>query len=172
MFGFFFIEFIIKLTIMAQEIERKFLLKDHTFKAISKQKKMIIQGFLSTVPERTVRIRIIDNQGFITIKGISNESGASRFEWEKEIDTKEAEDLIKICAPGVIHKTRYYVKSGKHTFEVDEFHDENKGLVIAEIELSSEKESFKKPKWLGKEVTGEVKYYNSMLVNNPYKNWK
>jgi len=157
---------------MAHEIERKFLVKDETFKVESMQELKIIQGFLSSVPERTVRIRISGNKGFITVKGISNESGASRFEWEKEIDIADALDLLKLCDPGVIHKTRYYVKSGKHTFEVDEFHDKNKGLVIAEIELSSEKESFKKPKWLGKEVTGEVKYYNSMLVNKPYKNWK
>lgn len=156
---------------MAQEIERKFLVKDETFKVESFQKMKIIQGFLSTVPERTVRIRIIGKQGFITVKGISNESGASRFEWEKEIDFDDAQELFKICVPGVIHKTRYMVKCGEHTFEVDEFHGDNEGLVIAEMELLSEDEIFKKPKWLGQEVTGEVKYYNSMLMNNPYKNW-
>lgn len=157
---------------MPQEIEKKYLVKDDTYKAKTDHKKVIIQGFLSTVPERTVRIRISGNQGFITVKGISNESGASRFEWEKEINIKDAEDLIKICEPGVIHKTRSYVKSEEHIFEVDEFHGENRGLVIAEIELSAEDESFKKPKWLGKEVTGQLRYYNSMLTKNPYKNWK
>ncbi len=157
---------------MAREIERKFLLKDDTFKAISKQKMIIIQGFLSTVPERTVRIRILGDQGFITVKGISNKSGVSRFEWEKEIDIQDARELLKICEPGVIQKTRFHVKSGVHTFEVDEFHGDNKGLVIAEIELSSEDEIFKKPNWLGKEITGDVKYYNSMIVKKPFKEWE
>ena len=156
---------------MATEIERKFLVKDETFKVESIQEMKITQGFLSTVPERTVRIRILGDQGFITVKGISNESGASRFEWEKEIDITDALDLLKICKSGVIHKTRFNIKSDDHTFEVDEFHGDNEGLIVAEIELSSEDEIFKKPKWLGKEVTGEVKYYNSMLMNNPYKNW-
>ncbi len=156
---------------MAQEIERKFLVKDDSFKAKSTNKTVIIQGFLSTIPERTVRIRISGRQGYITVKGISNKSGTSRFEWEKEIDIKEAEELIKICEPGIIHKTRYNIKSGNHTFEVDVFNDDNKGLVVAEIELSSERENFKKPKWLGKEVTGDEKYYNSMLNKTPFKNW-
>lgn len=157
--------------IMAQEIERKFLVKNNDFKEESFNQTKIVQGFLSTVPERTVRIRIKGDQGFITVKGIGNESGASRFEWEKEISVQDAIDLLKISEPGVIDKIRFNVKSGNHTFEVDEFYGENKGLIIAEVELDAEDEEFIKPKWLGEEVTGQVKYYNSMLMKNPYKDW-
>ncbi|SDR79609.1 adenylate cyclase [Polaribacter sp. KT25b] len=154
-----------------REIERKFVVKNDDFKKESFSQTKIVQGFLSTVPERTVRIRIKGDKGFITIKGIGDKSGASRFEWEKEISVEDAKDLLKISEPGVIDKTRFNVKSGTHTFEVDEFYGENKGLTVAEIELNSEDEDFKKPSWLGKEVTGDVKYYNSMLMKNPYKNW-
>ena len=157
---------------MPHERERKFLIKDDTFKDIYSHKVVIIQGFLSTVPERTVRIRISGNKGFLTIKGIGNDSGVSRYEWEKEIDIQDAQDLLKICEPGKIEKTRFFVKSGPHTFEIDEFLGENNGLVIAEIELSSEDEKFEKPVWLGEEVTGILKYYNAMLAKNPFKNWK
>ena len=156
---------------MAQEIERKFLVAGD-FKPEACKATRIIQGYLSSVPERTVRVRVKGEKGFITIKGIGNQSGASRFEWEKEISTEEAEQLLAICEPGVIDKTRYLVKSGEHTFEVDEFYGDNDGLTVAEVELSSEEESFVKPAWLGEEVTGDVKYYNSMLMKNPYKNWK
>jgi adenylate cyclase len=156
---------------MAQEIERKFLVKNDDFKTASFNETKIVQGFLSTVPERTVRIRIKGDKGFITVKGIGNKSGTSRFEWEKEISVEDATDLLKISEPGVIDKTRFNVKSGEHTFEVDEFYGENNGLTVAEVELSSEDENFKKPSWLGEEVTGQVKYYNSMLMKNPYKNW-
>ena len=157
---------------MPHERERKFLIKDDTFKDIYSHKVVIIQGFLSTVPERTVRIRISGNKGFLTIKGIGNDSGVSRYEWEKEIDIQDAQDLLKICEPGKIEKTRFFVKSGPHTFEIDEFLGENNGLVIAEIELSSEYEKFEKRVWLGEEVTGILKYYNAMLAKNPFKNWK
>jgi adenylate cyclase len=156
---------------MAQEIERKFLVKNDAFKKESFNQTKIVQGFLSTVPERTVRIRIKGDKGFITVKGIGNKSGTSRFEWEKEISVQEATDLLKISEPGVIDKTRFNVKSGEHTFEVDEFYGENDGLTVAEVELSSENETFNKPSWLGEEVTGQVKYYNSMLMKNPYKDW-
>lgn len=156
---------------MAQEIERKFLVKNDNFKKEAFDKTKIVQGFLSTVPERTVRIRIKGDKGLITVKGIGNESGASRFEWEKEISIEDATDLLKISEPGVIDKTRFNVKSGGHTFEVDEFYGENNGLTVAEVELDSEDEDFKKPDWLGTEVTGDVKYYNSMLMKNPYKDW-
>lgn len=156
---------------MAQEIERKFLVKNDTFKKASFKDTKIVQGFLSTVPERTVRIRIKGDKGFITVKGIGNKSGTSRYEWEKEISVQDATDLLKISEPGVIDKTRYNVKSEGHTFEVDEFYGDNEGLVVAEVELSSEDEAFQKPEWLGEEVTGEVKYYNSMLMKNPYKKW-
>ncbi len=157
---------------MAQEIERKFLIKNKDFKKESFKETKIVQGFLSTVPERTVRVRIKGDQGFITVKGIGNESGASRFEWEKEISVDDANALLAISEPGVIDKTRFLVKAdGDLVFEVDEFYGENEGLTVAEIELPSEDAKFSKPEWLGEEVTGEVKYYNSMLMKNPFKNW-
>lgn len=149
---------------MLQEIEKKFLVKgdfrDEAFKAVH-----ITQGYLSRVPERVVRIRIKDQKGFITIKGKNNASGATRFEWEKEITLDEARHLLELCEPGVIDKTRYLIKNtdGKHTWEVDVFHGANEGLVIAEIELSDENEPFDKPEWLGEEVTGDQRYYNSNL---------
>ena len=155
---------------MAKEIERKFLVNGD-FKSAAKKEKRIIQGYLSSVPERTVRVRIKGDKGYITIKGIGNESGASRFEWEKEIPVDEVKELLNICEPGIIDKTRYLVDVGNHTFEVDEFYGDNEGLVVAEVELKDENENFEKPEWLGKEVTGDKKYYNSMLMKNPYKNW-
>ena len=155
---------------MAQEIERKFLVKGD-FKSFSQRQTRITQGYLSSVPERTVRVRIKGEKGFITIKGIGNASGASRYEWEKEITLEEADELLKICEPGVIDKTRYLVKAGKHTFEVDEFYGENQGLIVAEIELGAEDESFEKPGWLGEEVTGDVRYFNSMLMKKPFTTW-
>lgn len=153
------------------EIERKFLVTSGDYKKDAKNKTRIVQGFLNKDPERTVRVRIKGNQGFLTIKGISNESGTSRFEWEKEISIEEAETLLKICEKGVIDKYRYEIPSGKHTYEVDEFFGDNEGLTIAEIELSNENENFDKQTWLGKEVTGNIKYYNSQLSTNPFKNW-
>lgn len=153
------------------EIERKFLLRNDDFKKEAFRKERIVQGFLSSVPERTVRIRLIADTGFITVKGIGNASGTTRFEWEKEISKKEAESLLKICETGIIDKERYFVKVGAHTYEVDDFGLDNKGLVMAEVELSSEHELFEKPTWLGEEVTGQKKYYNSSLVKNPYRNW-
>jgi adenylate cyclase len=155
---------------MGKEIERKFLVIGE-FKQFASKNTRIIQGYLSSIPERTVRVRVKGDKGFLTIKGIGNDSGASRFEWEKEIPTSEAEDLMKICEPGVIDKTRFLVVAGSHTFEVDEFYGENKGLTLAEIELNSEEEAFEKPVWLGDEVTGDVKYYNSMLMKNPFTKW-
>lgn len=154
-----------------QEIERKFLVTSEAFKSEAHKRTRIVQGFLNTNPERTVRVRIQGNDGFLTIKGKSNKSGLSRFEWEKQISQAEAEELLHLCEPGIIEKTRYEVFSDNHTFEVDDFMAENEGLIIAEIELSSENEPFSKPEWLGKEVTGEVKYYNSKLSKNPFKNW-
>ena len=156
---------------MAQEIERKFLVKGD-FKSEVFKSTRITQGYLSSVPERTVRVRVKGDKGFITIKGIGNESGASRFEWEKEIPVEEVRDLLKICEPGVIDKTRYLVKNGEFTFEVDEFYGDNDGLTVAEIELPDEDTQFNRPAWLGEEVTGDVRFYNSMLMKNPYKNWK
>ena len=153
------------------EIERKFLVSNDDFKKESFKKERIIQGFLSSVPERTVRVRLIGDQGFLTVKGIGNESGTTRFEWEKEISTADAERLLSICEPGKIEKLRYFVKAGGHVFEIDDFTGENQGLVVAEIELSDESETFIRPDWLGDEVTGKAKYYNAALSRNPYSNW-
>ena len=156
---------------MAQEIEKKFLVAGE-FKESAKKATRITQGYLSSVPERTVRVRVKGEKGYITVKGIGNDSGASRFEWEKEIPVEDVRDLLKICEPGVIDKTRYLVDCDGHTFEVDEFYGDNEDLVVAEVELGDENEAFTRPSWLGEEVTGDKKYYNSMLMKNPYKNWK
>lgn len=156
---------------MAQEIERKFLVKDNSFKLEAYAKSHIVQGYICSARGRTVRVRIRDGKGYLTIKGASNESGTSRYEWEKEINMHEAEELMKLCEPGVINKTRYLVKSGKHTFEVDEFYGENEGLVVAEVELNDENESFEVPHFIDREVTGDVRYYNSFLMKNPYSHW-
>lgn len=156
---------------MAQEIERKFLVKSDDFKKEAIAETRIIQGYLSSVPERTVRVRIKGSSGFITIKGIGNDSGATRYEWEQEIPLAEAQELLQICEPGLIDKIRYEVKSGKHLIEIDVFYGENQGLVLAEIELSSENETFIKPIWLGEEVTGNLNYYNAMLMKFPYSKW-
>ena len=156
---------------MSLEIERKFLVENEDFKTDAYQKKLLKQGYLNSDKNRTVRVRIADDKGFITIKGKSNSTGTTRFEWEKEIDLLEAEQLLLLCEPSVIDKTRFYVKSENHIFEVDEFYSDNQGLIVAEIELNSENEQFKKPSWLGKEVTGNIKYYNSSLSKNPFKNW-
>ena len=156
---------------MAQEIERKFLVKGDFKQEVFKSTR-ITQGYLSSVPERTVRVRVKGEKGFITIKGIGNESGASRYEWEKEIPVDEVRELLRICEPGVIDKTRYLVKNGPYTFEVDEVYGDNEGLTVAEIELPDEQAQFERPEWLGEEVTGDVRFYNSMLMKNPYKNWK
>ncbi|GER58547.1 CYTH domain-containing protein [Patiriisocius marinus] len=153
------------------EIERKFLVKNDSYKELAFSEKRIVQGFLNTHPERTVRVRIKGEKGFLTIKGKGNSTGTTRFEWEKEIALPEAEALLKLCEEGVIAKKRYEVKVADHIFEVDEFYDNNKGLTIAEVELTDEQENFLKPDWVGVEVTGEIKYYNSQLSRNPYKDW-
>ena len=155
---------------MGLEIERKFLVAGD-FKPFANKATRIIQGYLSSVPERTVRVRIKDDKGFLTVKGRSSKSGTTRFEWEKEIPVGEAQELIAICESGVIDKTRYIVEAGRHIYEIDEFHGDNQGLIVAEIELASEDETFAKPQWLGKEVTGDTRYYNSMLMKNPYRRW-
>ena len=142
---------------MAQEIERKFLVSGE-FKSFAFAQSRIVQGYISSARGRTV-------------KGASNASGTSRYEWEKELSLSEAEELMKLCEPGIIDKTRYLVRSGKHVFEVDEFYGENDGLVIAEIELESEDEAFVKPDFISKEVTGDIRYYNSQLMKKPCKTW-
>ncbi len=155
---------------MAQEIERKFLVTGpFSDEAASHQR--IVQGYLSSAPERSVRVRIMGSKGFLTIKGMGNTSGASRYEWEREIPVAEAEELLRICEPGVIDKVRHLVPVSGHTFEVDEFHGENEGLVVAELELANEADSFVLPDWLGAEVTGDARYYNSMLMREPYRRW-
>lgn len=156
---------------MAYEIERKFLVAGD-FKSFSYKSTRITQAYLCSVPERTVRLRIKGDKGYITIKGIASTSGASRYEWEKEVPVDEVKELLQLCEPGRIDKTRYLVKAGKHIFEVDEFYGENEGLIVAEVELASEDEKFEKPSWLGKEVTGEMKYYNAFLIKNPYTKWE
>lgn len=156
---------------MPQEIERKFLVTGE-YKPQAYAHSRIVQGYISSVRGRTVRVRIRDERGFLTIKGASNESGTSRYEWEKEIPLCEARELLKLCEPGVIDKTRYLVRSGQHVFEVDEFYGENEGLTVAEVELSSEDEPFVKPAFIGREVTGDVRYYNSQLMKHPFTTWQ
>lgn len=155
---------------MGQEIERKYLITGE-FKSKAIKSLQIKQGYLSSIPERTVRVRIQDDQGFLTIKGSNKKNSISRFEWEKEITKEEANELIQLCEVGIINKKRYIVPFRDKIIEVDEFYGENEGLILAEIELDDENETIEKPNWLGKEVTDDPRYYNSMLMKNPYKNW-
>ena len=157
---------------MSLEIERKFLVKNESFKEHAFKKSYIKQGFLNAHKERTVRVRIIDESAFITVKGKSNSTGTTRFEWEKEISVKEAKDLLLLSEKTCIEKHRFYVKSEQHIFEIDCFLGANLGLTVAEVELTSENETFTKPSWIDTEVTGEVKYYNSSLSKNPFQSWK
>ncbi len=154
-----------------EEIERKFLVTNTDFISESNSNNRIVQGYLNSDPSRTVRVRIKGEQGFLTIKGKGNASGTTRFEWEKEIDVAEAEALLLLCEKGIIDKIRYEILVGKHTFEVDVFSGENQGLIMAEVELSNENDFFEKPKWLGNEVTGDKRYYNSYLSKNPFISW-
>lgn len=153
------------------EIERKFLVLSDDYKQQAFRKNHIAQGYLNSHPERTVRIRIKGEIGFITVKGKGNESGTTRFEWETELPLLEAKPLLALCESGTIDKMRYEVKVGKHVYEVDEFFGENVGLVLAELELSDENEAFEKPAWLGREVSGDERYYNAYLSKNPYSQW-
>lgn len=156
---------------MALEIERKFLVTSDCYKALSHNATRITQAYIGTVPGRTVRIRIRGDVGYITIKGNSSSDGLTRYEWEKEIPVGEAQELLELCEKGAIDKTRYLVDFGGHTFEVDEFHGCNEGLVMAEIELDSPDEPFSKPDWLGEEVTGDPRYYNKYLSRHPFTEW-
>lgn len=156
---------------MALEIERKFLVTDDSYKAMAFHSDRIAQGYLCREGGNSARVRVRGNKGYITIKGPSMDGGLSRFEWEKEIPESEAWELIKLCHGGIIDKTRYLVKCGCHTFEVDEFHGDNEGLTVAEVELESTDEEFERPAFLGKEVTGNRRYYNSSLTRMPFKYW-
>ncbi|MGS2725819.1 CYTH domain-containing protein [Psychroserpens sp. BH13MA-6] len=153
------------------EIERKFLVVSEDFKAQAQKKTRITQGFLNTDPERTVRVRLKGDTGFLTVKGKSSVDGLSRFEWEKEISRTDARDLLSLCQKGVIDKMRYEISVGQHLFEVDVFERDNLGLVIAEVELKHPDDPFEKPDWLGEEVTGDPRYYNSQLSLQPFKTW-
>lgn len=145
------------------EIERKFLILSEEFKNQAISETHIVQGFLNTDASRTVRIRIKGNQGFLTVKGKSSENGTTRFEWEKEISVEDAQQLLQLCEEIVLDKTRYTIPVGDHIFEVDEFHGVHEGLRIAEVELQHEDEPYEKPHWLGQEITGDIRYYNSQL---------
>jgi adenylate cyclase len=154
------------------EIERKFLVTSNEYVSDAFRSTRIVQGYLNSNPERTVRIRIKGEKGYITIKGKGNKSGLSRFEWEKEIPVADAERLLLLCEKGIIDKIRHEVKFDTHIIEVDVFFGENEGLVIAEIEVKSENEKVEKPVWLGKEVTNIEKYYNAYLSKHPFESWK
>lgn len=154
------------------EIERKFLVLDDSYKRKAYSSSRIRQGYICSDRGRTVRVRLRDDRGYITIKGPSDAAGMSRYEFEKEITSEEAMQLFKLCLPGVIDKTRWLVKSGRHTFEVDEFYGDNEGLVMAEVELASEDEPYEKPGFIGREVTGDRRFYNSHLLLCPFSQWK
>lgn len=156
---------------MLQEIERKFRVKNTTFLQDIKSKSKIVQGYLSSNPDRTVRIRIKNDKGFITIKGRSSDSGTTRLEWEKEIDFQEAHQLMNLCEDFIIEKTRYEVIFQNQLFEIDIFEGKNEGLIIAEIELESENQNLIFPDWLGQEVTGDIRFYNAYLSQKPYDSW-
>lgn len=155
---------------MAIEIERKFLVRGE-FKDDSTDATDIVQGYLVHDPERTVRVRIRGDRGYITVKGRPADTGIGRYEWEKEIPVDDARELLRLCEPFTVIKTRYIVPFRSHLFEVDVFHGENEGLVMAEIELDSADEYFEKPGWLGDEVTSDPRYYNSFLSVKPYSHW-
>lgn len=158
---------------MAQEIERKFLVEGDTYKVLAFDSSRISQGYISSGNGRTVRVRIRDEQGYLTIKGPSADGGLSRYEFETKIDIADARDLLQLCEPGIIEKTRYLVRAADgHIFEVDEFYGDNQGLVMAELELRCAEEGFEKPEFIGKEVTGDRRFYNSHLRKYPFRLWK
>jgi len=152
------------------EVERKFLVKDNSFIVMASRKRRIVQGYLCSDAERTVRVRICENDAFLTIKGATNERGWSRYEFEQPIPLNDAEELLKLCLPHLIEKDRYEVRSKGHTWEVDVFHGENEGLIVAEIELTAEDETFALPEWVGQEVSGNPNYYNAQLATHPKSN--
>ena len=155
---------------MAKEIERKFLVCGDFMPDVTSSSR-IEQGYVARSEQLTLRIRTRDEKGYLTIKGRTNEKGMSRSEWEYEIPVDQARELLSF-SNGTISKTRYLVPVGDHTFEVDEFYGENEGLVVAEVELESEDEEYPRPEWLGEEVTGDRRYYNSQLLKHPYSQWQ
>lgn len=148
-----------------REIERKFLVTSDAYRAQATESHEIKQGYLCKEPERTIRVRIRDNKAFLTIKSSVGQVGFTRFEWEREIDPNDAQEMLKACLPGVIEKTRYIIPAGNsRKWEVDVFRSGKKnGLVLAELELESEDEAYERPEWLGEEVTGQPEYYNSNM---------
>ncbi len=155
---------------MSIEIERKFLVVGD-YKQLATSHSRIVQGYLCSGRGRTVRVRLRDKRAFLTIKGPSQDGGLSRYEFEKEITFDEGLSLLRLCEPGIIDKVRWLVPAGAHTFEVDEFFGDNEGLIVAEVELSAADETFVRPPFIGEEVTGDRKYYNSSLRSNPFKTW-
>ena len=156
---------------MATEIERKFLVEgDFLSEATSKTR--IVQGYICSEKGRTVRVRIRDDKGYLTVKGAASSSGLSRYEFEREVPLEDAEQMLRLCEQESINKERYLVPYKGHTWEVDVFHGHNEGLILAEIELSREDEPFERPSWLGKEVTGDRRFYNSMLMQMPFSRFK
>ena len=155
---------------MSIEIERKFLVRSD-YKPFATTHSRICQGYICAQSGRTVRVRLRDRQGFLTIKGPSPDGGLSRYEFEHEISETEAHELLKLSETPIIDKVRWLVPVGRHTFEVDEFHGDNEGLVVAEVELSHPDEPFDRPDWLGEEVTGDRRYYNAALTRRPYNTW-
>lgn len=156
---------------MAIETERKFTVVGDFMKDVQSAKR-ITQGYICAEQGRTVRVRIAGDEGYLTIKGPSDEKFWSRYEFEQKISLADAEELMKLCISGIIDKVRHYVPYGNHVWEVDVFRGENEGLIMAEIELSSENEIFERPDWIGREVSLDRRYYNSMLSKMPYSQWK
>jgi CYTH domain-containing protein len=154
---------------MGQEIERKFLVRKEVWKNQPKNGQVYRQGYLNSVKERTVRVRIANNKGYLTVKGLSR--GATRLEFEYEIPVEDAQKLLDLCEKPLIEKTRYKIEQGNFVWEVDEFFGENEGLILAEIELESEEQAFSKPDWLAEEVTDDPRYFNANLVQYPYSEW-
>ena len=157
---------------MAREIERKFLVIDEGYRGEAFASERIVQGYICSAPGRTVRVRIRGKKGYLTIKGAADATGIGRYEFEQEIALEDAWQLMELCEPGVIDKVRYLVRAGSHVFEVDVFHGENEGLVVAEVELQAADESFERPAWLGAEVSHDRRYFNSMLARCPFASWK
>ena len=155
----------------ALEIERKFLVVGDAYKRQAYASSYIKQGYICSERGRTVRVRLRGDCGYLTIKGPSTDNGLSRYEFEKEITLDEARELFKLCEPGIVENTRYLVRSGNHTFEVDEFHGDNEGLVMAEVELAAPEDPIVKPDFIGQEVTGDRRYYNSQLRQHPFTTW-